>query len=75
MNTIVPFQNFIGKKVTKFSKASSKVKPFKSGLKVNTVRGVVPHPEQTALRGETVWAFVFVEDDSYVACHICRLAE
>lgn len=40
-------------------------KPFKSGLKINTVKGVIEHPKLG------IPAFVFVEDQSYVECRQC----
>jgi hypothetical protein len=51
----------IGKKVKKTSP-----KPFKSGRKVNTVKGVVNHPIL-----KDVMAFTFEEDDSIVECRRC----
>lgn len=54
----------IGKKVRKKSG-----KPFKSKLKVNTVKAVIVHP----YLGRD--AFVFEEDDSYVTAELCELAE
>ncbi len=53
----------IGKKVCKNRK------PFKSGLKVNTIKGLTWH--KTA----QVPAYVFEEDDSYVNCIICSIVE
>lgn len=55
------FRMWIGQQVRKARK------PFKSGLKVNTVKGMILHPQ--------LWvpAFTFVEDDSYVRCDICSL--
>ena len=50
----------IGKQVTKISP-----KPFKSGSKVNTVRGVIDHPVLH------IPAFTFEEDDSHVECRRC----
>lgn len=62
--------DMIGKRVWKNPKTDSKFepKPFKSGLKINTVTGVVRH-EQTG-----GWAFTFAEDDSKVECFRCSLA-
>lgn len=40
-------------------------KPFKSGEKVNTVKGLITHPFLE------VPAFTFEEDDSYVECRRC----
>ena len=61
--TDTEFSKFIGCKVHKLSK-----KPFKSKSKINTVKGVVVHPQKD------IPAFTFVEDDSYVACNICVMA-
>lgn len=41
-------------------------KPFKSGLKINTVKGVINHPILN------IPAYVFEEDDSYVECRRCK---
>lgn len=48
---------------------TSQPKPFKSGLKVNTIKGVIIHP----YIGEP--AFTFVEDDSFVRCSRCLIIE
>lgn len=53
--------DYIGMKVIKRSG-----KPFKSGLKINTVKGIVPHPNIPAA------AFTFEEDDSKVWIGACR---
>lgn len=59
----------IGQRVWKNKpKSKSEPKPFKSGLKVNTVKGVIQHPFIDCL------AFTFEEDDSFVAVHICFFA-
>lgn len=42
-------------------------KPFKSGLKKNTVTGIVKHAQTSNL------AFVFLEDDSQVECWRCSV--
>jgi len=70
MSFEVPFTDAIGHKVWKNAKKTSKFapKPFKSNLKVNTVKGVVVHP----VTGRD--AFTFVEDDSVVECRICSFA-
>jgi hypothetical protein len=52
----------IGTKVIKKSG-----KPFKSTFKVNTVKGIIPHP---ILAGEE--AYTFEEDDSYVSVVQCK---
>ena len=61
------FYSMIGKKVTKSAKNHSgkEPKPFKSGNKVNTVRDVIVSPITSYP------TFIFVEDDSFVDCHIC----
>lgn len=56
-----PYYENIGKKVQK------KRKPFKSGNKINTVKGLI-FPPQLNLP-----AYVFEEDDSYVRCDICTI--
>lgn len=50
-------------------KVKKKKKPFKSGLLINTVRGIITHPILN------VPAFVFYEDDSYVDCRKCIVVE
>jgi hypothetical protein len=55
----------IGKQVTKL-KEGRQPKPFKSGLKVNTVKGIISHP----ILG--IPAFTFLEDESYVECRRCQ---
>ncbi len=47
--------------------AKNSGKPFKSGKKVNTVRGIVDHPILHVL------AYSFDEDDSYVRVSYCYL--
>jgi hypothetical protein len=56
-------EDWIGKKVKKKTskKNSDKGKPFKSTLWVNTVNGIVDHPNRPGHK-----AFTFVEDDSCV---------
>lgn len=46
-------------------KVRKKKKPFKSGLMINTVKGVIDHPILN------IPAFTFHEDDSYVECRRC----
>ena len=60
------YSQLIGQQVCKAMKKGG-VKKFKSGLKFNTVTGVINHPILN------VPAFTFEEDDSYVECAICRL--
>jgi hypothetical protein len=67
---VAKWNAMIGSKVWKNHKTASQFqpKPFKSGLKVNTVTGVVEH-EQTGRLG-----FTFAEDDSVVECFRCSIA-
>ncbi len=53
----------IGKIVHK----SGSDKPFKSGFKVNTVKGIITHPILD------IPAYTFEEDDSYVECRRCEV--
>jgi len=62
MNTIQKYESWIGSTVSKVSG-----RPFKSGLKVNTVKGVTDH---NVLH---IPAFTFFEDDSIVECRRCYL--
>jgi hypothetical protein len=63
------FRSMIGMRVRKSRPDDkSQPKPFKSGLKVNTVSGIGVHPKLGCL------VFLFVEDDSFVCCHICHEA-
>lgn len=58
---------YIGKRVCKgsISKQEPNNKPFKSGLIMNTVKGVIIHPILN------IPAYTFEEDDSYVECRRC----
>jgi hypothetical protein len=58
------FEDDIGKKVAKHSG-----KPFKSGQKVNTLRGIINHPILH------VPAYIFNEDDSYVRASYCHVID
>jgi hypothetical protein len=59
----------IGKECTKSAfRPNKEPKPFKSGLKINTISGVIDHPH---IDGEL--AYTFLEDDSYVACRHCKI--
>ena len=59
------FKAMVGKKV--YKKRSGK--PFKSGLVINTVKAAdTIHPVTGRL------CFTFLEDESYVECHICAEA-
>lgn len=57
-------QDVIGKRIEKKSG-----KPFKSRLKINTVKGIAPHPVFPDRQ-----AFTFEEDDSLVLVSMCQLA-
>lgn len=59
------YSDYIGKQVHKAKSG----KPFKSGEKINTVSGIINHPQLN------IPAFTFVEDDSYVECRKCVLVE
>ena len=67
------YQEWIGKRVRKARGRSSEPnldrepKPFKSGLKENTVKGLTEHP----VLGSP--ALTFVEDESVVECKRCHL--
>jgi hypothetical protein len=67
---IAIWHSMIGKKVWKNPSTNTKhePKPFKSGLKVNTVIGVCVHDHTPHL------AFRFAEDASHVECFRCSLA-
>jgi len=58
------YESMIGCKVRKTSGKNhqNEPKPFKSGLKINTVKGIITHPQLG------IPAFTFYEDDSYVEC-------
>jgi len=55
--------------ITKKPKKKSKSKPFKSGFKINTIKGVIEHPTLK------IPAYTFEEDDSYVECRRCLVIE
>lgn len=60
----------IGKLVVKRSSSSgSQPKPFKSGSKVNTVKGIINHPIVNAP------AYTFEEDDTYMLCRHCYVID
>jgi len=54
----------IGKQCRKKCKT---MKPFKSGFKVNTIKGVIMHPILN------IPGYTFVEDESFVECRRCRV--
>jgi hypothetical protein len=56
----------IGKQCTK-TKGKKEPKPFKSGLKINTIVDVINHPVLS------IPAYTFKEDDSYVECRRCSI--
>jgi hypothetical protein len=66
--TIEDFLPYIGAKVSKV-KESREPKPFKSGSKINTVKGVIMHPILN------IPAFTFEEDESYVECRRCGVVD
>lgn len=67
--TEADLHGMVGKKVEKSSTNGKRAsKPFKSGNKINTVKGLITHPQRKTL------AFTFEEDDSYVECNQCFLA-
>ena len=70
---IVPIENFIGNIGKKTKKTSHKPglepKPFKSGFKVNTIKGIIEHPILQ------IPAYTFEEDESYVECRRCIILE
>lgn len=62
----------IGSKVTKRPLSDKnikkyKIKPFKSGFKTNTIKGVIPHPILN------IPSYTFEEDDSCVECRRCKI--
>jgi hypothetical protein len=57
--------SMIGQKVVKKS-----LKPFKSMLRKNTIKGIIPHPMRPGN-----FAYVFEEDDSYVSCELCEILQ
>ena len=65
------YENHIGEKVAKTNIKKGKTifnrKPFKSKNRVNTIKGVITHPELG------IPAYVFEEDDSYVECRRCKI--
>ena len=58
--TVEELHSMIGMKVGKVSG-----KPFKSTFKINTVKEICDHPILH------IPSFLFIEDDSYVACRQC----
>lgn len=60
----------IGSRCIKKSKEGTVPKPFKSGLKTNTISGVIKHPIM-----EKEFAYTFLEDDSYVEVRRCIIID
>ncbi len=65
MKKIIDYESWVGKKVFKVSRRT-----FKSSLLFNTVKGIIQNPFQSGK-----FSFIFEEDDSSVACFMCRLKE
>ena len=65
------YETNIGRRVIKGSitRREPNAKPFKSGQQINTVRGVINHPELN------VPTYVFDEDNSYVECRRCIIID
>lgn len=62
------YWEWIGSKVSKIAVSPNKTpKPFKSGLRENTVKDIVINPNTRR------FAFTFEEDQSLVDCQICEL--
>jgi hypothetical protein len=61
-------ETYIGKQCMK-GKGTKEPKPFKSGSKINTIKGVIVHPILN------VPAYIFVEDDSFVECRRCFILD
>jgi len=65
------YENNIGSKVAKTNIKKGKtifnLKPFKSKNRINTIKGVITHPELG------IPAYTFEEDDSYVECRRCKI--
>jgi len=62
---MLEYSENIGKKVAKLASG----KPFKSRLKVNTVKGIIEHPILE------ISAYTFEEDESYVECRRCTVVD
>jgi len=64
--SIADYELNIGKRVCKATQRKyGNGKPFRSGNKVNTIKGVIMHPIMH------IPSYTFVEDDSYVECRRC----
>jgi len=67
METIKDFEKNIGRHCNKSKlRPNTQPKPFKSGNKINTIKGVINHPILD------IPAYIFEEDDSYVECRRCN---
>ena len=62
---ILYYSSYVGFRCTKGHNEASEPKPFKSGYKVNTIKGVIDHPKLH------IPAYTFEEDESYVECRRC----
>jgi hypothetical protein len=70
--TTSDYEKYIGKQCRKKSingLRHYKVKPFKSTLKTNTIKGVINHPHLN------VPAYIFHEDDTCVECRRVEIIE
>lgn len=68
--SVADYEPNIGRQVCKTTlRKHGNPKPFRSGNKVNTVKGVIMHPTMD------IPAYTFVEDDSYVECRRCHPIE
>lgn len=64
------FENNIGKRVKKRpNERETRLKPFKSKNRINTIKGVINHPILN------IPAYTFIEDDSYVECRRCEIVD
>jgi hypothetical protein len=67
------YTDALGKQVCKCRSGGAikytNLKPFKSGNRINTVKGIILHPILH------IPAYIFEEDDSYVECQRCRVFE
>jgi hypothetical protein len=69
MDDQASYEAWLGRRVIKARSRGRSPKPFQSGLHVNTVKGILTHPQT----GRP--AFTFVEDGSYVECRVCEVVE
>jgi len=67
---MISYMDDIGKRCSKTANRHGREpKPFKSGLKVNTITGIIDHPILN------IPAYTFIEDDSYVECRRCEVTD